>query len=705
MDFKTSALALGALSFASLTTSVADARFIAVGNWGTIRYSDDMNVWYAGQGPTDDSLTGVATNGEIVVAVGKTGGVYLSPEGNDWTESVASLGEEFSAWEGVNIKGVRYVNGTFFAFGAVEEVGAVVNSSGVSLTSACLWRSVDDGQTWELVLKIPPVNVFDGLGSINDVTAGGGYFFAVGDTAEKGAYRSADGVTWEEQDVGSSWQAPTAVAYGNGRVVIGRERMEVLFSDDLGESWEYTESAGWYTYRHDVMFDGDEFFMLGDNGRYWRSFDGDEWEESQIPWGLFEDYNSRVRAIDLGGVYDQLTYIVVGFDGTVGTSKDGYDWTPRDPLTWHHLLAVTYLYYPDWTVPEPHAVTIESPVGGQLIDPTSTLYLEADVHYQVGGFGEFGWAWYNLTTPKTEYDVCDSQEDCVKSPSDLPGPGKYRFVASIGDVKDIVDAWYITQPPELTIKKPTKAIVHGGDTEQFRADVYLTEFGSITYGANAAHVHWQVAPVGSQESTEDLSVDLGTTPSYSFQDVNLPLLVGEHTLYATVWTDQWGPITAEQNVYFLHHCIKTNDCGVEKREAPRAGLLRAPLVATTSGKPFLDCEFRECTTDDLPPGFRGSHRWNPCDGRGFEWRGEFDADPRETRVTVDRRSATERGETLTGRAEGPIDIGVNTRKRVRGPLWLSATCDETDTRATSRDTETDTRATSPQAKKTTPGSR
>ncbi len=108
--------------------------------------------------------------------------------------------------------------------------------------------------------------------------------------------------------------------------------------------------------------------------------------------------------------------------------------------------------------------------------------------------------------------------------------------------------------------------------------------------------------------------------------------------------------------------------------------------ASTSGKPFLSCRERFCDADqEVPPGFRGSARWNPCEGRPFEWWAETNTDPRDTTLTIDRIAVTETRQTLVGQADGPIDIGLSTRVGVREALGLSASCGHEKERTPGKD--------------------
>jgi hypothetical protein len=82
------------------------SRFVAVGGSGTILTSLDGNTWTAQASGTSQELRGVAWSGSRFVAVGDNGTILTSLDGNTWTAQASSASQEL---DGVAWSGSRFV--------------------------------------------------------------------------------------------------------------------------------------------------------------------------------------------------------------------------------------------------------------------------------------------------------------------------------------------------------------------------------------------------------------------------------------------------------------------------------------------------------------------------------------------------------------------------------------------------------------------
>jgi hypothetical protein len=149
------------------------SRFIAVGEGGSVRYSDNGLAWTAVSTGTSNTLLGVAAGDNLMVAVGLSGTVTTSPDGVVWTSRSAATTQTLWA--------AAFGRGRFVAAG----------SDGTVLTST-------DGSAWgpvstPLLASDQPRSVF--------FDARTGLFILVG--LDGLAMLSDDGLSWRRIDSGT----------------------------------------------------------------------------------------------------------------------------------------------------------------------------------------------------------------------------------------------------------------------------------------------------------------------------------------------------------------------------------------------------------------------------------------------------------------------------------------------------------------------
>ncbi len=298
---------------------LAEGRFLAVGEGGTVGRSTNGQDWTVLVAGEAKALLGIAHGDGRYVAVGEQGTVVTSTDGVSWEPQVSGTKTWLSA--------VTYGAGQYVAVG---NEGVIVGSSdGVN------WESRTSGTTnW-----------------LKHVVYAAGRFVAVGG---RSLLSSLDGVQWTPH---AGMRDVEAVAYGDGRWVAvgGTEEarkdsgagMGVAYTSPDGEQWQRHKlsSLPWLA---DVIHVGGWFVAVvgGDIGGVLRSPDGVRWEI--LPAADLQGLNALCS--------DGVTILAVGDSGTIVQSGViqapeadawAYDpldhWQARHPYpTAHDLVRCAY---------------------------------------------------------------------------------------------------------------------------------------------------------------------------------------------------------------------------------------------------------------------------------------------------------------------------------------------------------------------------
>jgi hypothetical protein len=198
-------------------------RFVAVGDDGHILTSTDGTDWVERQSGTDFGLEAVASLGQDVVAVGQDATVLLSKDGGETWAIKHNV--ELIRLAAVTMTPEQIVTG-----GMDQETG-----------DAFMMRSLDGGETWRLVDSLPQSRHF-----ITDLVSAAGRFVAATDTF--------------------AW-------YDDARVMVAWDGN--LWNDIVLRS----EVAASYA----ILYDGQRFIAAGINQAVFRSPDGFNWTELDVP--------------------------------------------------------------------------------------------------------------------------------------------------------------------------------------------------------------------------------------------------------------------------------------------------------------------------------------------------------------------------------------------------------------------------------------
>jgi hypothetical protein len=318
-----------------------DDGFVAVGDEGIVMRSQDGSSWSYVRSMAWP-LFAVASNGDRYVTVGYVGQIYYSDDAVTW------------AWAGpvtlVNLYAVIWDGSRFVAGGG----GAVGSTSvGAILTSAdgALWRSVSsvgfseiawngsvyvgNGGYVEYPISISSDLVtwepgsLEGVQRIRGVAWGGSLFAAIGNQGE--LLTSETGREWHRVTVPAGDLRD--VAWGGGDfVVVGSDGL-LLVSPD-GSTWTEA-SSGPRFWVSAVAWNGELFLAVGfGSAAVLTSPDGVVWLQHEVAELRYVVLNDLVWAGE--------QFVAVGDNGAIATSSDGLSWQRRESGTTRHLSAVAW---------------------------------------------------------------------------------------------------------------------------------------------------------------------------------------------------------------------------------------------------------------------------------------------------------------------------------------------------------------------------
>ena len=259
----------------------AGNNFFASGNRGHFMTSADSRVWAVTTNLTRGSLTGLAYDGERLLALG-SGGLFSSSDGGLFVTNKAPSTEMFQA---------AYGDGRFVATGDDNRVW--LSTNGVN------WISVNTGS----------------VSALGAITYAAGRFIAGGDMGTLTV--STNGRDWHTPLRGPRAYLFTHVAAGHGRLAAVNSGQLMLSAD--GRSWELASELADYQF-YSVGFAGGQFLAFGlvrSNPAQQilaHSSNGLDWTVSSV----------RLPVAPQEVVYGNQTYVGIG--DHFFASPDGVNW-------------------------------------------------------------------------------------------------------------------------------------------------------------------------------------------------------------------------------------------------------------------------------------------------------------------------------------------------------------------------------------------
>jgi hypothetical protein len=280
-------------------------RFVAVGEYSTMAYSDDGESWTAVEGTGLGSGASISTNAVAYgngkfVAVGDSGQMKYSDDGISWTTVTAANRTIWEYTSGsttytTDIEGIAYGNNRFVAVGWRGKMA--YSTDGIN------WTAVSDS-------KFPSRNSDDSNSFQIKAIAYGNNRFVAGGSDGKMAY-SSDGASWTavaNSTFGTGALADIeAIAYGNNRfVAVSGNR--IAYSTD-GASWTAVSNSTFSGYSsgiYAIAYGNNRFVAGGSSGKIAYSSDGASWT-AVLP-------DTDIQTI-LGIAYGNNRFVAVGWQG------------------------------------------------------------------------------------------------------------------------------------------------------------------------------------------------------------------------------------------------------------------------------------------------------------------------------------------------------------------------------------------------------
>ncbi len=326
-------------SLVALPTHGDSSCVLAGGTGGVFRSTDDGQHWESSNIGLSDSVVSAlafcsdSVGGVILFAGTEKGSVYRSRTlGASWEQRGASPN---SGMSNTSISAIRVID------------GAVVVG-----TSAGIFRSTNEGETWEIVRAGTPYALVQSLavrasGEGNETvfagTAGSGLFRSTdnGDHWEnannglpsagigllaanstsvfasctRGIYRSTDdGTSWVRSSTGLSDSTNYSLIVMGSTLYAGAYLDKVFRSTDNAETWQlvHTDQGGEYIFALAII--GSYVFAGGENGVYRSSDGGDSWAHLGVglpypgPSAFATVGDTLFAATNGGGVYRSTDY-------------------------------------------------------------------------------------------------------------------------------------------------------------------------------------------------------------------------------------------------------------------------------------------------------------------------------------------------------------------------------------------------------------
>ena len=277
-----------------------------------------FDIWTLRPSGSYNNLNKVTYGNNVFVAVGDSGTILTSQDGQTWTKRSSGVTNTLSD--------IAYAADKFVAVGKSETI--CYSSDGTNWTRCTV------------SIPFPTLNdQFPGDNHLTAVTYGNSKFVVLGSwvARTRPAYlgillSSADGIHWNNHSQGSS-EPPNSIAYGDGKfVAIGAYEKIQTSIDGITwvrafQDWDYT--MGDITYGNNrFVIVGSFFCYISLDGTSWVKFYRQEAYYDKWLWGIAFGKNG--------------TFVAVGGSGFICSSSDGISWTNHNSVTKQTLNSIVY---------------------------------------------------------------------------------------------------------------------------------------------------------------------------------------------------------------------------------------------------------------------------------------------------------------------------------------------------------------------------
>jgi hypothetical protein len=264
------------------TNTTSSARLAAYPAVGPLSWTQRTSSFSA------SDIFRVAYGGGLWVAVGHSGKLATSTDGETWTQQTSSFGSD-------SILGVAYGNGLWVATGG----------NGKLATST-------DGETWT-----QRTSSF-GTDHVELAAYGGSLWVAVGRSGKLAT--SSDGISWTQQTSSFGATSIYAIAYGGGLWVAAGSSGKLATSSD-GAAWTQQTSSFGADLILAVTYGSSLWAAVSASGKLATSSNGTAWTQQTSSFGTDDIYSIAYG----GGLW-----VAAGSSGKLATSSNGSTWTQQD---------------------------------------------------------------------------------------------------------------------------------------------------------------------------------------------------------------------------------------------------------------------------------------------------------------------------------------------------------------------------------------
>ncbi|MFZ1518097.1 MAG: T9SS type A sorting domain-containing protein [Ignavibacteriaceae bacterium] len=232
---------------------------------GVFNFKENLDFWVKDTSAIAGSFL-VSINGDYFITWGS---VYKSTnEGNTWIQVFNPSTPQYGDYSGV-YETAQLSNGYLLTCGDTYFYPII------GTARARVWRSTDEGLTWDLVFTEDPDNHIKTIISIqNNIILAGGSF---------GVIKSTDsGITWFASLNGlpSNINVCVVRSNSNGVIFLGSTNSGIYISTDNGESWINKNNGLSSSYIKSIIFNSENKVFIGTpEGVFYSSNNGDTWPE------------------------------------------------------------------------------------------------------------------------------------------------------------------------------------------------------------------------------------------------------------------------------------------------------------------------------------------------------------------------------------------------------------------------------------------
>ena len=252
-------------------------------------YSGNLaEQWAVGNVGTNEALMDVVFGNNQFVAVGVSGGVYVSYDTINWNKT-------FTAPSYHRFDAITYANNIYVAVGTSSFIMTSPDATGWTLRTS-------SGTPCDL----------------EDVSFQNNRFIIVGDFGK--ILTSPDSITWTDQSLPTTTDHLYSVTYGQGQDVVGGSNLNyssgVLYNSINGINWTKNSFANAHRFKG-IAYGNDTFVAAGRSGVINMSTDITQ------GWSFV---GQPTTALQTWVNFSAGRFTIVGYAGTILTSEDGSHW-------------------------------------------------------------------------------------------------------------------------------------------------------------------------------------------------------------------------------------------------------------------------------------------------------------------------------------------------------------------------------------------